>query len=61
MIIILKKTYYCYQMFLKVQFTCLKYHGFDPCHYFSSPGLSWDENEKNAKNDWNKIRKNIRH
>ena len=22
--------------------TCLKYCGSDPCHYFSSPGLSWD-------------------
>ena len=22
--------------------TCLNYYGFDPCHYFSSPGLSWD-------------------
>ena len=21
---------------------CLEYHGLDPCHYFSSPGLSWD-------------------
>ena len=21
--------------------TCLKYYGRDPCHYFSSPGLSW--------------------
>ena len=21
---------------------CLKYDGLDPCHYFSSPGLSWD-------------------
>ena len=21
---------------------CLKYYGLDPCHYFSSPGLSWD-------------------
>ena len=21
--------------------TCLKYYGLDPCHYFSSPGLSW--------------------
>ena len=20
--------------------TCLKFYGFDPCHYFSSPGLS---------------------
>ena len=22
--------------------TCLKYYGLDTCHYFSSPGLSWD-------------------
>ena len=22
--------------------TCLKYYDLDPCHYFSSPGLSWD-------------------
>ena len=22
--------------------TCLEYYGVDPCHYFSSPGLSWD-------------------
>ena len=22
--------------------TSLKYYGLDPCHYFSSPGLSWD-------------------
>ena len=22
--------------------TCLKYYRFDPCHYFSSPGLSWE-------------------
>ena len=21
---------------------CLDYYGLDPCHYFSSPGLSWD-------------------
>ena len=21
---------------------CVKHHGLDPCHYFSSPGLSWD-------------------
>ena len=20
---------------------CLKFYGLDPCHYFSSPGLSW--------------------
>ena len=31
---------YCYQqMFIA---TCLKFYGLDPCHYFSSPGLSWD-------------------
>ena len=22
--------------------TCLKFYNLDPCHYFSSPGLSWD-------------------
>ena len=22
--------------------TCLHYYGLDSCHYFSSPGLSWD-------------------
>ena len=22
---------------------CLDYYELDPCHYFSSPGLSWDE------------------
>ena len=22
--------------------TCLKFYGLDPCHYFSSLGLSWD-------------------
>ena len=22
--------------------TCLKCYELDPCHYFSSPGLSWD-------------------
>ena len=22
---------------------CLEYYGLDTCHYFSSPGLSWDE------------------
>ena len=21
---------------------CLKFYGLDPCHYYSSPGLSWD-------------------
>ena len=23
--------------------TCLTFYGLDSCHYFSSPGLSWDE------------------
>src|SRR5207244_12290213 len=22
--------------------TCLEYYKFDPCHYFSAPGLAWD-------------------
>ena len=22
--------------------SCLKFHNIDPCHFFSSPGLSWD-------------------
>ena len=29
-------------MFLKSLLMCLEYYGLDPCHYFSSPGLSWD-------------------
>ena len=29
-------------VFKKFIGTCLKYYGLDPCHYFSSPGLSWD-------------------
>ena len=28
-----------FEKFIK---TCLKYCELDPCHYFSSPGLSWD-------------------
>ena len=28
--------------FQKFIATCLKFYGLDPCHYFSSPGLSWD-------------------
>ena len=28
-----------FEKFIK---TCLKYYEFDPCHYFSSPRLSWD-------------------
>ena len=29
-------------VFEKFISTCLKYYELDPCHYFSSPGLSWD-------------------
>ena len=29
-------------VFEKCNNTCLDYYGLDPCHYFSSPGLSWD-------------------
>ena len=29
-------------VFEKFVETCLNYYGLDPCHYFSSPGLSWD-------------------
>ena len=28
-----------FEKFIKM---CLDYYGLDPCHYFSSPGLSWD-------------------
>ena len=30
--------------------SCLRYYGSDPCHYFSSPGLSWDAMFKMKKN-----------
>ena len=29
-------------VFEKLLDTCLKFYGLDPCHYFSSSGLSWD-------------------
>ena len=29
-------------VFEKFISTCLKYYGLDPCHYFSSPRLSWN-------------------
>ena len=29
-------------MFEKFVATCLNYYRLDLCHYFSSPGLSWD-------------------
>ena len=44
-------------VFEKFIVTCLKFYGLDPCHCFSSLGLSW----KAVKNDWCEIIKNIRH
>ena len=32
--------------------TCLQHNKLDPCHYFTSPGLSWDAM---LKNDWHKV------
>ena len=29
------------KVFEKLISTCLDYYRLDPCHYFSSPGLSW--------------------
>ena len=29
-------------VFKKFFAMCLKFYGLDHCHYFSSPGLSWD-------------------
>ena len=44
-------------VFEKFTEMCLQFYRLDPCHYFSSPGLSWDA----IFNDWCKIRKNIWH
>ena len=41
--------------FQKFTFTCLKYYGLDPCHYFSAPGLSWDAMLKMTKEELEKI------
>ena len=38
----LKKDVLLADVFEKFVDTCLKYYGLDPCHYFISPGLSWD-------------------
>ena len=51
----------CYDLYLKTDVlllgnvferfinTCLDYYGLDPCHYFGSPGLSWDAMLKMTK------------
>ena len=35
--------------------TCMKFYGLDPCHYFSSPELSWDEMLKVTEIELEKI------
>ena len=37
-----KKDVLLLAVFEKFIDTCLKFYKLDPCHYFSSPGLSWD-------------------
>ena len=38
-------------VFEKFISTCLDYYRLDPCHYFSSPGLSWDAIIKITRNE----------
>ena len=38
----MKKDVLLLAVFEKFIDTYLKFYGLDPCHYFSSPGLSWD-------------------
>ena len=38
-------------VFEKFISTCLEYNRLDPCHYFSSPGLSWDAILKMTKTE----------
>ena len=35
--------------------TCLKLYKLDPCHYFSSPGVSWDAMLKMTKKKLKKV------
>ena len=34
--------YCCCDVFETFISVCLKYYGLDTCHFFSSPGLSWN-------------------
>ena len=43
------------EVFEKFIDTCLKYYRLYPCHYFSSPGLSWDDMLKMTNIDLEKI------
>ena len=38
-------------VFEKLISRCLDYYGLSPCHYFSSPGLSWDSMLKTSEID----------
>ena len=38
--------------------TCLKFYKLDPCHYFSSPGFSWDAMLKRTSLKFKKISNN---
>ena len=42
-------------VFEKFISTCLKYYELDPCHYFSSTGLSWDAMLKMTKVELEKL------
>ena len=42
-------------VFKKFIDTCSKYYGLDPCHYFSSTGLSWDAMLKMTDTKFEKI------
>ena len=42
MVFILKYVLLIADVFEKFINTCLEYYGLDGCHYFNSPGLSWD-------------------
>ena len=42
-------------IFEKFIATCLKVHGFDPCYYFSSTGLSWDVMLKMTDVKWEEV------
>ena len=51
----LKKDVLLLAVFERFISTCLKHYELDPCHYFSSPGLSWDAMLKKTKIELEKI------
>ena len=50
-----KDVFFMADVFEKFIDTCLKYYGLDPCHYFSSPGLSCDAMLKMTEIELEKI------